>query len=220
MEGKKATAFQIKIVAEGCTNLRSIHGMHVYTNSDQCKELQKIDPILTSIELKVPGISQMALNHVRHADLCSPTSTTAAVRYLSNDDTIDPLCFAQGVWDSGFDIYGNWVFNVAEAWTHLGEGWDCWVEKLQGFNDIYSYLKQRTPVIVSVRGPLPGSAQPYAKGHLMAVVGYDSLNQKVVCMDPAFPKDDETHVAYSLLDFVQAWNRRGNVAYVFQRSSF
>lgn len=78
-------------------------------------------------------------------------------------------------------------------------------------------MKQGTPVIVSVRGPLTGSARPYAKGHLLVVIGYDSLNQKVICMDPAFPKDSETHVSYGLSDFVQAWNRRGNVAYVFTK---
>lgn len=217
MEGKKATAFQIKIVTEGNANLRSIHGVHVYTNSDKSKELQKTDPSLTSIYLKVPGLSQMALNHVRHTDLCSPTSTTAVTRYLSNDYTIDPLFFAQQVWDSGFDIFGNWVFNVAQASTHLGDKWDCWVERLHGFNDIHSYIKQGAPVIVSVRGPLPGSAQPYAKGHLLAVIGFDSSNQKVICMDPAFPTDNETQISYNLGDFVQAWSRRGNIAYVFAK---
>lgn len=217
MEGKKGIAFQIKIVAEGDANLRSIHAVHVYTNGDKSKELQKTDPSLTSIYLEVPGLSQMALNHVRHADLCSPTSTTAVTRYLSKDQTIDPLFFAQQSWDSGFDIFGNWVFNVAQASTHLGDRWNCWVERLHGFNDIHSYMKQGTPVIVSVRGPLPGSAQPYAKGHLLVVIGYDSLNQKVFCMDPAFPSDNETQISYTLGDFVQAWSRRGNVAYVFAK---
>jgi len=44
---------------------------------------------------------------------------------------------------------------------------------------------------------LSGSAQPHAKGHLLAVIGYDSLNQKVISMDPAFPADGETHVFYA-----------------------
>ena len=76
-------AVHFKIVTEDCSNLSSIHGLHVYTNSDKSKELQKADPCLTSIYLKIPGLSQMTLNHVRHADLCSPTSTTAVTRYLS-----------------------------------------------------------------------------------------------------------------------------------------
>lgn len=215
---RKATAFQIKIVAEGDADVRKIHGVHVYTNSDKPKESQKT-VFLTPVYLKVPGLAQISLNHARHKDLCSPTSTTAVIRYLSNDYTIDPLLFAQQAWDSGFDIFGNWVFNVAQASTHLGNGWDCWVERLSEFDDIYNYIKRGTPVIVSVRGPLPGSAGPYAKGHLLAVIGYDALHQKVICMDPAFPTDNETQIAYNLEDFVQAWSRRGNLAYVFTKNN-
>lgn len=217
MEGKKATAFQIKIATEGGASLNTVHGLHVYTNRDKGLAPQKLLSSLSSIYLKVPGLSQMTLDHIRHTDLCSPTSTTAVTRYLSNDHAIDPLDFAQKVWDSGFDIYGNWVFNAANASANLGCQWSCWVERLNGFDTIYHRLAQGTPVVVSVRGPLPGSALPYAKGHLLAVIGYDPSNQKVICMDPAFPTDSETHVAYDLSDFVQAWSRRGNIAYIFTR---
>ncbi len=217
MGGNKATAFQIKIIPEGLAFLGCVHGLHVYTNGDRANDQQKIPDFLKSIYLKVPGLSQMNIKHPRRTDLCSPTSATAVTRYLSKDYTIDPVSFAQKVWDHGFDIYGNWVLNVAEASTQLGCEWNCWVERLNGFDHIYQHLDQGNPVIVSVRGPLSGSAQPYAKGHLMAVIGYDSLHQKVICMDPAFPADDQTHVYYELSDFLKAWDRRGNVAYVFSK---
>ena len=100
----------------------------------------------------------------------------------------------------------------------LGSEWNCWVERLSGFDDIYKRLQQGTPVIVSVRGPLPGGALPYAKGHLMTVIGYDTENKKVNCIDSAFPTDGETNVFYELSDFVQAWSRRGKVAYVFSKN--
>lgn len=218
LEGKKATGFKIQIIPEDCS-LDHIYGVHVYTNSDRSIDPQETDVIFNSIYLDVSGLSQMTLDHPRHKDLCSPTSTTAVTRFLSNDSSIDPVSFAKQVWDSGFDIYGNWVFNVAQASTYLGEGWNCWVERLNGFNTIYNHLEQGNPVIVSVRGPLPGSAQPYAKGHLLVVIGYDSINQSVLCMDPAFSTDHETIVSYTLSDFVQAWNRRGNVAYIFTQTT-
>lgn len=214
----KATGFRIKIIPEDGSSLASIRGLHVYTNSDRSKKLPARDLDLTSVHIKVPGLSQMALDHIRNKDLCSPTSTAAVTRYLANDYTIDPMGFAQQAWDSGFDIYGNWVLNVAQASAHLGSGWDCWVERLNGFNTIHNYLKQGTPVVVSVRGPLPGSAQPYAKGHLLVVTGYDALNKQVMCMDPAFPTDKDTYVSYDLVDFIEAWNRRGNTAYVFKKA--
>ena len=217
-EGKKATGFQIKIVPEGYADLDHIQSLHVYTNSDRIQEPQQKISYSLPVHLHVPGLSQMILNHMRYKDLCSPTSTTAVSQYLSGNTAIDPVNFAQSAWDSGFDIFGNWVFNVAQASTELGQEWSCWVERLSGFDDIYERLHQGTPVVVSVRGPLPGGALPYAKGHLMAVIGFDPSEREVICMDPAFSSDAQTHVCYDLSDFVQAWSRRGRIAYVFNRN--
>lgn len=217
-EGKQATGFQIKVVAEGDAYLEHVRGLHVYINSDKAQGPQELVSNLPPVHLKVSGLSQMALDHVRHADLCSPTSTTAVTRYLTRDPSIDPVDFAQKVWDARFDIFGNWVFNVAQASTYLGGKWDCWVERLRGFESIHHYLQKGTPVVVSIRGPLTGSALPYAKGHLVVVVGYDPLEKKILCMDPAFPSNEETHVAYDSSDFILAWSRRGNLAYIFSES--
>lgn len=217
LEGKKANAFQIDIVADDGASLSDVHAIHVYTNGDKGAHQEETISDEQPIYLQVPKLSQMVLNHERHTSFCSPTSTTAVVRYLLNEDSIDPVNFAQHVWDSGFDIYGNWVFNVAQASVELGSSWNAWVERLNGFDAIYQRLQQGTPVVVSVRGPLPGSAIPYKQGHLIAVIGYDPLSQKVICMDPAFPENAETHVRYDLTDFVQAWGRRGNIAYIFSR---
>ncbi len=70
-------------------------------------------------------------------------------------------------------------------------------------------------MIVSVRGPLINSATPYARGHLLVVIGFNPEKGEVICMDPAFPTDEKTHVRYPLADFLQAWERRGNLAYLF-----
>lgn len=218
IEGNQATGFQIKVVPEGSASLDHIHCLHVYTNSHKNTKPLHSHPKLTSIRLEVPGLSQMTISHGRHRDLCSPTSTTAVTRFLSKNFSINPSTFAENVHDSGFDIFGNWVFNVANAWTHLGKEWACWVERLHNFHDIHRYLIHGNPVVTSVRGPLYGSAAPYANGHLIAVIGYEASTQKVICMDPAFPSDKETHVSYEMSDYMQAWSRRGNIAYVFQEN--
>jgi hypothetical protein len=219
MEGNQATGFQIRIVTEEDSSLNQVYQLHVYTNSDRVLKPQQQMEYTSFVSLDVPGISQMLLPHLRNMDLCSPTSTTAVTRYLGKNDSLDPVEFAQKSWDSGFDIFGNWVFNVAQSSAELGREWSCWVERLSGFDDIYRKLHQGTPVIVSVRGPLPGSALPYSKGHLIAVVGYDPSQNKVICMDPAFPSNEETHALYDLSDFIEAWTRRGKIAYVFSRSN-
>lgn len=211
----KGTGFQIRVVPEGNAQLDQIRAIHVYTNSDQTQEPQQTLSYSEKVYLQVNGLSQMGLNHMRHKDLCSPTCTTAVVQYLLQNQQIDPVQFALHSWDGGFDIFGNWVFNVAQASTELGPKWDCWVDRLSGFDEIYQRLHQGTPVIVSVRSPLPGSAQNYPKGHLITVIGFDPAQQAVICMDPAFPLNPLTHVHYALSDFLQAWGRRGRVAYVF-----
>jgi len=218
MKHKNATGFKIKIITEDGASLEGIRSLNVYTNGDVSHELKDIAPTSKPIYLQVHGISQITLNHPRHRDLCSPASTTAVIRYLLNHQEIDPLEFAKNVCDSGFDIYGNWVFNISQAAHELGQEWNCWVERLRDFDDIYQRLQNGTPVIVSVRGPLPGSAFPYANGHLIAVIGYEPTQQKVICMDPAFPSNDQTHVFYDLSDFIRAWTRRGKVAYVFSKN--
>ncbi len=212
-QGQKATGFQIKTdPAEGIRNL------HVYTNGARSKEAQQNIPYTASVALPVAGLSQMTLNRERATSLCSPTSTAAVVRYLSNNSRINAIDFATRAWDRGCDIFGNWPFNVAQAAAELGPSWQCWVERLDGFDEIYQRLHQGTPVVVSIRGPLLGSALPYAQGHLIAVVGYDPDQQQVLCMDPAFPSDVETRVSYNLPDFIEAWNRRGRIAYIFSRN--
>lgn len=217
LDGKKATGFRVKIDIEDNASLDAIRSLHVYTNSSPAAGSTEFASSFSKVSLPVSGISQIALPDERARRLCSPTSTVAIVRYLSGNSSIEPIAFAERVWDSCFDIFGNWILNVAEAANMLGPDWSCWVERLSGFDAIHERLILGTSVVVSIRGPLPGSAMPYTSGHLIAVIGYDPEIQKVLCMDPAFPSDQETSVSYDLADFLQAWERRGKVAYVFSK---
>ncbi len=205
LDGKSATGFRIKTSAP----LR----LHVYTNGAQKQECAETS--YAPVFLDVKGLSQMRLKHPRKLDLCSPTATVAALQYLTKKQ-IDPIAFAEKVKDHAFDIYGNWVLNVAESSVHLGSFWSARVQKCEGFSNIYQRLISGVPVVVSVRGPLPGSALPYSNGHLIVVTGFDPMSNEVCCMDPAFESDEKTHVRYRLDDFLQSWRRRGNLAYIFE----
>lgn len=207
------------IMTEGATGFRvRVKGERMCRTLHACATLKKEHRVglgqghYSTIKLGVPGLSQMALADPRAKRLCSPTSTTAVVRYLTKRK-LDPLQFADLVWDSQHDIYGNWILNTAEAACQLGT--TAYVARLTSFDPIYASLKRGFPVVVSVRGPLTGSAQEYASGHLIAVIGYDPEKNTVLCMDPAFPTDDKTLTSYPLADFLTAWNRRHGVAYLF-----
>ncbi len=220
LEGALGNGFKVKIIAEKGADISGLKSIHVCSSkpnsmvvSSQCIDITK------SYQLAVNGLSQMALIDERGNRLCSPTSTTAVIRFLKNEDTLDPIQFAENVWDASFDIFGNWVFNVAEAYNQIKDASiSCWVERLTGFQNILERLQEGFPVVISVRGPLTGSAQSYKSGHLLAVIGFDSKTREVICMDPAFDKNSETQVRYNLEDLVTAWNRRKNVAYIFRKA--
>ncbi|MEI8365755.1 MAG: C39 family peptidase [Parachlamydiaceae bacterium] len=212
LNGNKASGFRIEIRALEGANLEDFYSVHACVS--RIAELQMENtPLLRSIDLNVPLVSQMALPHPRCRDMCSPTSTSAVVSYLTNN-WVDPIVFAARARDEAFDIFGNWVLNTAEASGILGPNWCCSVQRLQKFDEIYQQLELGIPVIVSVKGPLLGSILPYNQGHLIVVKGYKAETNQVICMDPAFPCDEETNVSYYLTDFMHAWSRRQGVAYM------
>jgi len=202
--------FQVKVEGADLTGLVSLCAS--LSQLQQChivSPLQSLPPILLTT---TPGKSQIALQHPLSERICSPTSLVNAIRLIS-DKAIDPIALAGKVYDSGFDLYGNWILNVAESFYELGEKYSCWVERLRSFEALHAHLMRGFPVIVSVRGPLAGAPRPYSAGHLLCVVGYE--RNRVLCIDSGFPTDQETLCSYSLADFIQAWNRRQNIAYIF-----
>lgn len=218
LDGHKALGFRVQVIAKEGANLNEFWSIHASTT---CKSKHVLIGDFSPpkpVEIPVLGVSQMALPDPRAHRLCSPTSTTAALRFLIESHGLSPLLFADQVRDSAFDIYGNWILNTAQAAHELGEKWFCYVSRLNGFEGIYNHLKDGCPVVVSIRGPLPGSALPYESGHLLVVRGYDPNSQEVMCMDPAFPRDELTLVRYKLEDFLIAWRRRLGLAYIFERA--
>jgi hypothetical protein len=215
-----AHAFRLKVHAEELEDLKALRCLHVNLNSDQPPaDFLTRAPGCDSIRLEVPLISQIALGGPYSQRICSPVSTTAVLQYLLQERTLDPLAFATHARDMACDIFGNWTLNIAQASALLGERWHCWVQRFPGFGAVYAQLSLGVPVVVSVRGPLPGGAMPYAEGHLMVVKGYDAVQQRVLCMDPAFSTHSDTDCAYAFDDFMAAWQRRGRMGYFFKQAT-
>lgn len=217
LEGNKAAGFRIRILAKEGASLEHFRTLHVSAIDRSTHRVSALASENVTVDLEVAGLSQIALPDERYLRLCSPTSTTAVIRFLSNSADLSPLEFADNVVDSAFDIYGNWILNSAQAACELGDSWDCCVARLTTFNQIIGQLCKGYPVIVSIKGPLNGSARPYESGHLVVVKGYDSKKREVLCMDPAFPTNEQTHVNYALEDFISAWGRRQGIAYIFDQ---
>lgn len=216
-EGSFASGFKVKIIASKEVCFKEFYALHVSIANTQ-KAVEHVQTgRYSTVDLDIPLISQMKLDHRRNRDLCASTSTTSVVNFLATHQNIHPALFAEKAYDHAFDIFGNWVLNIAQASAILGCQWNCWVQKLDGFECIYERLCQGIPVVVSVLGPLKGGAAPYAQGHLMAIKGYDAKTQRVLCMDPAFHSASSTNTSYAFDDFMTAWARRHHVAFVFEK---
>lgn len=214
LDGQLATGFRIRIEACAGSSLEKFYSLQASTAHIKSYSPSPRYSPDSSLQFPVPGLSQLTLPHPRSKSFCSPTSVAAALSYMRNE-MVDPLKIAKRVYDEGFDIYGNWSFNTAEAFVQLGSEWRCWHSRTKGLDSIWPYLKQGLPVVASIKGSLAGSLMPYANGHLVVIRGYDAVNRRILCMDPAFPSNEETLVAYDRDEFLQAWKHRHHLAYFF-----
>lgn len=160
----------------------------------------------------MPSIAQFAINHEDCNRICSPTSCTMLVCYLTKQ-VIDPIDFATNVYDSGLDTYGSWPFNMAHAFEQCGGATSFYVARFNSFVDVHRQLMRGVPIVVSVRGLLSGAPKPYAKGHLLLIVGWDAKKQVVICHDPAFDDDRKVVMRYPIKSFIRAWERSRRLTY-------
>lgn len=213
-----ATGFQVKILAKNGANLTKVASLHTCLTKQENRQHHENFSSNKDFDLPVQPLSQFGLNVEHCHRLCSPTATVAVLNFLTYNQNIDPIKFSSQVLDSNFDIYGNWVLNVAQAYHELGSKWECWVQRCFGLQDLLIFLVNKTPVVISIRGPIAGSPLPYQEGHLIAVTGYDSSTNEFLCMDPGFPPEKISIVRYKATELEKAWERRGYVSYVFSKT--
>ncbi len=209
-------AFRIKIESADDAPLSNMASVSVALSNFNLFLPEDTTGYKTALSLKIEGVptfSQFLLDHPRNAGLCSPTSSAMVSSYWLKH-IVDPLEFAEGSYDYGLEAYGSWPFNTAHMYEVSRGLISSYVCRLPSFNYLYQYLKKRVPVIVSVRGPLEGSATPYANGHLLVVIGFDSETQEVICHDPAFDSLSTVLKRYPLAQFLSAWERRHRLAYI------
>lgn len=220
LNGKVATGYSIRV--EACRGATLENFYHLYASTSHLKSSPPSwSPSLRSYSaLPVPKISQFCLMHPRARSFCSPTSTTAVVQYLLSYQKVDPLQFARQVYDAGFDIYGHWSFNIAQAFVELGPQWQCFYTRMKQIEWLWLSLEHGFPVVISVKGHLPGTILPYSSGHLIVIKGYNAATQQFLCMDPAFPSNDQTETAYPWQALMQAWEKRHYLTYFFFPKDF
>ena len=225
MRGAIGRGFRVKVTKKdgaSLENLKAIFACMSRLNKFRFKK-PKVTALASVAVQNVPRQSQMVLRHPRYTDLCSPVSTSMISAYFyqklygtlpADQMSQYAIDFAAKVHDQGYlDIYGNWILNVAQAFDAVNGEVFFRVERLDSFYDLHYYLAKKIPVAVSVRR-LHGGATPYANGHILVVVGWNRQKRRVICLDPAFGSNRSVLKAYRLHDFLRAWRRSMNLAYV------
>ena len=211
---KYADAFRIKIEAQNGASLALLHGIYSAISDFPAFQAEtKIDALASTCVADIPATAQFALNHEDKHRICSPVSCSMMVHYLTGSHT-DPIDFALGVFDSGLNVYGSWPYNIAHAFDYCGGKINFCVRRMNSFVDIYTSLMKKLPVIVSVRGNLPGALKPFPHGHLMVVVGWDNDTREVLCHDPAAEDHAMVFKRYPIKDFLKAWEASHRLSYV------
>lgn len=218
---QEGDAFRVKVIAHDGASIDSFKGIVVSAANFKKFAPEVIDSgslNMPSVYIQgVPLVSQMEVDHTKKEVLCSPTSCSMLVGHLTKQ-AIDPALFAPNVYDHGLGVYGSWPFNTAHAFEKTGGSFHFSVERGESFYSIYRLLQQNIPVVVSVRGFLPGGAKPYTFGHMVVVVGWDAQERQVICHDPAFATHDLVERRYALKDFIRAWERSRRLLYKARRA--
>jgi hypothetical protein len=220
-DGTYAYACRVKIEAYGQASMRDVARFNI-SAADYQQFVSEVGKTrywsLPSVFVhKIPAFSQMETRHPERERICSPTSLAMVVSYLLKRH-IDPMQFADGVYDDGLKSYGSWPFNVAHAFALTDGHYYFAVTRLNSFAHLYNYVRRKLPVVVSVRGPLRTmpSGKTYADGHLLVVVGWDNEHKRVMVLDPAFETSQSVHHSYAIDDFLAAWERSYRLAYVIE----
>jgi hypothetical protein len=147
-------------------------------------------------------------------EICSPTSVSMVLEHHGIRKTTREV--ADGVFDHGEKIYGNWPFNTAYA--HRVSGLEAFVAGGCGLEDLEAEIAAGRPVVLSHRwnkGDLDGAPIASSNGHLIVVAGFTEKGDAVV-NDPAAPPESVRRV-YARAQLHATWTRRASgVAYFFR----
>jgi hypothetical protein len=187
------------------------------STSDSKSSLSTNDPpLLPSVLLpQMPRISQIAISRMHSDELSLPAALSVAIGQILGNP-IDSLAFCEATRDPEFGCRESWLWNTAVASRTLGDGYRVYVDFLSDLTALHDHLLDGFPVVVAVRGYLPGCAQPYAKDHTVCIYGYDANAQLIYAIDGGFRNSRSSATTFPVADFLRSWKRTGNKACIIE----
>ncbi|MDO4799394.1 MAG: C39 family peptidase [Bacillota bacterium] len=197
-----------------------LHGVHVSTTNDQFKYYDPEAEGAPNIHIDVPAEEQISFPEIGNI-ICSPTSTTMVLQF--HGLPVDRAEVVHGCVDNGINIYGNWTYNAAYAFS-AGEKHGIPLRAdaryVESFEDVLHYLKQGLPVVGSIftraKEELEGTFSAHPAGHLLVITGIEKINGSYIVHvnDPATSDREKVKRKYKYDQFCKAWR---HVIYVIEK---
>jgi hypothetical protein len=176
------------------------------TSTPKAASVSSGNPELWNTLLDVLQCSQMVYPDGGNV-WCSPTSLSMVLSFWDGYTGLrEPGVRAavEGVFDWIYEGHGNWPFNTAYAATF---GYEGYIARFTSLTQAEAYVAARIPVIMSIawsKGKLTGAAVDSSNGHLLVLVGFDSVGNPII-NDPAAPSDDDVQRTYLRSEFESLW---------------
>lgn len=145
-------------------------------------------------------IYQYNVDPIIGPDICSPTSTSMALR--SYNIQVDPYQFALDNYDPYFEMFGIWPRAVQNAAEY---GMNGAVTRYRNWSDCYKVLANNGRIVMSIGAPL-------YTGHLVMLAGFTSTGNPIV-HDPA--RTNGYSYVYNKSSISHSWFDKGGVGYTF-----
>jgi hypothetical protein len=163
-------------------------------------------------DLKVPFRTQKDAPAALANQICSPTSVSMVMQYWGvNRPTIEN---ALAIYDSEYDLFGNWARAVERA----GElGMEGWVRRFRNWEQVKEQIARGQPMIASIafrRGEFDSAVISRTNGHLIVIRGFTEGGD-VIVNDPANREKGEGAI-YKAEELGRAWFGHGGVGYVIR----
>jgi hypothetical protein len=185
--------------------------------ADAARRAQLVTPVSMAADfahdIPVPFRAQGNAAKPLRPEICSPTSVSMVMQYLGRDLPTEENALA--MYDSEYDMFGNW--GRAVAWA--GEnGFDAWLTRFRTWDQVKATIAAGQPIIASIRykkGECPSFVLDHTAGHLIVIRGVTKDGDLIV-NDPASRLHGNGAV-YKADEFAKAWIAHGGVGYIIRK---
>jgi hypothetical protein len=165
-------------------------------------------------DLPVPFRAQGNAAKPLRPEICSPTSVSMVMQYHGFDRPTEENALA--IYDSEYDLFGNWQRAVAWAGQN---GFDAWLQRFRTWDQVKATIANGQPIVASIRfkkGQCPSFVLKETAGHLIVIRGV-TRDGDLIVNDPA-SRDRGHGAVYKASEMQTAWIDHGGVGYVIRKS--